>query len=463
MRFQAGLNLNMPFAILLTFLLLSGIARAGDEIRINQMLEQGGNVHLPSGVFNLEGPVIIHSNTVLSGELDTILRVSSSSSKWFTGQTGVICNPSESLQNVEIRGFQIDGNIANLPRSYDSTPGHARDCQKLILIGGWSSQHGNNIKIHDMKLYNAFSDGIYIRFTDGVEVYNNIISNCQHEGFYLSCVRDSVVYGNKIAGITSDCGRLDNCQKSKVFDNLFVSYEGESFGAYKGGQNGLQIGDAGSSMGYDASDKPFFTENIEVYNNTFSDPGLKAIWLHGGKNVYIHGNRFVDASQFETEGFSFENAPSVETSEKVFSSLFDFMKQDYIFQYPAVHHDFKVSATVDYHNNSVQPKALVEVDGEGIKLIKVQYSGNETRHFLERDIWTGELDHVGNTVYLEGHFKPSELEITVYGDAGFQKVTDVKINNVKLVSAGINPDLVIFLAVLAVLGITTLRNLRRML
>ena len=109
------------FAILLTFLLLSGVARAGDEIRINQMLEQGGNVHLPSGVYNLEGPVIIHSNTVLSGEPDTILRVSSSSSQWFTGQTGVICNPSESLQNVEIYGFQIDGNIGNLPRSYDST------------------------------------------------------------------------------------------------------------------------------------------------------------------------------------------------------------------------------------------------------------------------------------------------------------------------------------------------------
>ena len=134
------LNLKVLCLSSIFFLLFSGLAQAGDEVRINQALANGGNVHLPSGVYDLEGPVIIHSNTVLSGEPDTILRVFLSSSQWFTGQTGVICNPSESLQNVEIYGFQIDGNIANLPRSYDSTPGHERDCEKLILIGGLSSQ-----------------------------------------------------------------------------------------------------------------------------------------------------------------------------------------------------------------------------------------------------------------------------------------------------------------------------------
>ena len=154
------------------------------------------------------------------------------------------------------------------------------------------------------------------------------------------------------------------------------------------------------------------------------------------KNVYIHGNRFVDASQFETDGFSFENSPSIETSEKVFTSLFDFLKQEYIFQYPAVQHDFKASARVEYHNNSIQPNSLVEIQGEDIKVIKFVYAGKDARHFIERDIWTGELDHVGNELYIPGQFKPGELEITVYGDAGFQKVENVKIKEVKLVSAG---------------------------
>lgn len=64
----------VPAFLLISFFSFSmGIAEAGDEVQINQALANGGNVHLPSGVYNLEGPVIIHSNTVLSGEPDTIL------------------------------------------------------------------------------------------------------------------------------------------------------------------------------------------------------------------------------------------------------------------------------------------------------------------------------------------------------------------------------------------------------
>jgi polygalacturonase len=138
----------------------------------------GGTVYLTAGVYLVDGPVIIKSNVHLTGDPNAIIRVSSTSSQWFTGQNGIISNPSESVQNVEISGFQIDGNIKNLPREYDSTPGHKMDAGKLILFGGWSSEFAHNIRIHDMKLYNAFSDGIYLRFTDGAACYNNVISNC---------------------------------------------------------------------------------------------------------------------------------------------------------------------------------------------------------------------------------------------------------------------------------------------
>lgn len=295
----------------------------------------GGTVYLNPGVYLVDGTVIIKSNIKLTGDPNAVIKVSSSSSQWFTGQTGVISNSEESLQNVEICGFQIDGNIGNLPRSYDSTPGHDRDCEKLILIGGWSSQFGNNINIHDMKLYNAFSDGIYLRFVNHAFCYNNLISNCQHEGIFYACVLNGSIYSNKIAGITSDCARLDNCIDCKVYDNLFFSYDGDSYGAYKHGENGLQIGDAGASHGYDGRNKPTHTTNIEVFNNTFSDPGLRAIWLDAAgqkepNNVYIHDNRFVDASELETLGIpvgdiSENNPPTLEMSEKVFSSIFDIL------------------------------------------------------------------------------------------------------------------------------------------
>lgn len=301
-----------------------------NHIQINSAIKAvsekgGGTVFLTAGVYDISGPITIRSNVRLTGDPEAIIRVWAQN-QWFTGQVGVISNPGEVVSNVEIDSFQIDGNIKNLPRNFDSSPGHDRDCEKLLLFGGWSSNFATNIKIHNLKLYNSFSDGIYIRFADGVSIYDNTISNCQHEGFYLSCVKNAMVYRNNIAGITSDCGRLDNCVNTKVFDNIFFSYSGETWGAYSHGENGLQIGDTGSSHGYTSGPKPMSTENIEVYGNTFSDPGLRAIWYHEGVNVYIHDNKFVDADTLETMGvsigdISMTNPPSIELSEHVFSNI----------------------------------------------------------------------------------------------------------------------------------------------
>ena len=321
--------------------IVSPTGATNDQDVINKAIEEasengGGTVYLNPGVYLVDGPVIIKSNIHLTGDPNAIIRVAPTSSQWFKGQIGVICNPRESVHNVEISGFQIDGNIANLPRSYANSRSDTRhDCEKLILIGGWSSNFGSNIKIHDMKLYNAFSDGIYIRFAKGVLVYDNIISNCQHEGIFFSCVLNGSIYKNKIAGITSDCARLDNCQNCKIHDNIFFAYKGDSYGAYKGGHNGLQIGNAGVSHGYDARNKPFKTKNIEVFNNVFSDPGLRAIWYHGGENVYIHDNKFVNAEELETLGIpvgdiSFENQPTVEMTEKVFGGLLEILNIDFV-------------------------------------------------------------------------------------------------------------------------------------
>ena len=312
-----------------------------NQNQINKALENG-NVYLEAGVYEVDNNITIGSNRVLSGDKNAIIRVYSGSSQWFTGLNGVI-NCDDVVHDVEISGFQIDGNIGNLPKSYaDSRSDTSHDCEKLIILHGYSAQFASNIKIHDLKLYDSFSDGIYILFADQVSCYNNVISNCQHEGIYLSCIKNGLFYSNKIAGITSDAGRLDNCVNCKVFSNLFFSYTGDSYGAWEGGQSGLQIADAGASKGYDGSNKPQTTTNIEVYNNTFSDPGRQAVWLDstgkGVTNVYIHDNEFIDASKIETDGtsvtvisfdnVSVENPPTLEMSEKVFSSIFDILDME---------------------------------------------------------------------------------------------------------------------------------------
>ncbi len=339
--------------LLLLFWYSVELAQAGEQIvlspsdthsnqrQINEAIKSvaasgGGTVYLNPGVYYVDNTIVIRSNVHLIGDPEAIIRVSPRSSQWFKGRIGVI-SCKESLKNVEIAGFQIDGNIGKLPRSYaNSQPGRKHDCEKLINIGGYSGDFANNIKIHDMKLYNAFSDGIYIIYAQNVEIYNNFISNCQHEGIYLSVVRGGgYIHHNKIAGITSDAARLDNCKQCLIEYNLFFSYSGNSYGAHKHGENGLQIGDAGSSKGYNAVKKGYPTEDIEVRFNTFADPGLRAIWLHRGtKNVYIHDNKFVDAAVLETMGIpvgdiSIDNQPTVEMTEKVFDSIFDILDVEF--------------------------------------------------------------------------------------------------------------------------------------
>jgi hypothetical protein len=449
----------VPAFLLFLFIYLSQIGLAGEQIvlspqeghsnqnQINEAIKQaassakGASVFLTEGVYQVDNTIIMKSNVRLLGDSNAIIRVWGGSSQWFTGRIGVI-SCKESLKNVEIAGFQIDGNIGNLPSKFaNSQPGREHDCEKLINIGGYSGDFANNIKIHDMKLYNAFSDGIYIIYAQNVEIYNNFISNCQHEGIYFSVVRGGGhIHNNRIAGITSDCARLDNCKNCLIEYNLFFSYSGNSYGAYKHGENGLQIGDAGSSKGYNAAKKGYPTEDIEVRFNTFSDPGLRAIWLHGGKNVYIHDNEFVDAAILETMGIpigdiSIDNQPTVEMTEKVFDSIFDIFSMDFTTQ--AGNNDTVILpegvkeipseaiGTITQYEQGNLSYTLVSVPTVGLSEVRYEVNGKEAVHtlmlgekqgskivFSNCSIWSGDFDRIGDSLYLEGVVEPEDIEVT---------------------------------------------------
>jgi len=330
------------YLALFFLLLLSCTVSAGDEVSINQQLQQGGRIHLASGVYNLEGPITIHSNTILTGEPDTILRVSSSAGQWF-GQVGILGNVGTSLYNVEISGFQIDGNLKALPKSYANSGTGAHNAERAVFIRCNAANFGSNISIHDLKIYDCYSDGIHVAFANNVKVYNNFVSDCQHSGIYFVSVVNGLVDSNKVAGITSDCLRFDNCVNTIFRNNILYSFSGDSNGAYQGGQNGVQIADQGFSHG-GGSPKPTKTANVEGYGNTFSSGGLRDIWIDsthkGVKNVYIHDNNGTTVTTSGTpvtgiesanvtgvdyQNVSFSNPPTKEMSEKVFSSMLDIL------------------------------------------------------------------------------------------------------------------------------------------
>ncbi|MEN6290896.1 MAG: right-handed parallel beta-helix repeat-containing protein, partial [Methanobacterium sp.] len=222
-----------------------------DQKEINKALQKaydngGGIVYLTEGDYYITGPLKIGSNTKLTGDKNAIIHVSSSSSQWFVGAVGIIVPLNYPLMNVEICDFQLDGNLMSLPTGYADYAGGDHNAERAIYLQGISNSFMKNIKIHDLQVYNFYSDGIHVQFAQDVQVYSNFVSNCQHSGIFYVSVISGLIQANDVAGLTSDCIRIDNGVNCKITGNVLYSYNGtESNGAYQGGQNLIQIADQG--------------------------------------------------------------------------------------------------------------------------------------------------------------------------------------------------------------------------
>lgn len=468
--------------VFLFFLLfLTGIAEAGtyvsltpevghsNHVQITDALKNYDTVYLEAGVYEVSGKITINSGNTLTGDERAIIRVWSGSSLWFIRNTGIITG--NGCSNIEISNIQIDGNCDLLPESFSGYffPGDSgvHNTEKAIVISGSTSNFIKNININNVKISDCFSDGIRVAYADNVFVIDNFISNCQHEGVYFVCVRGGLIQNNMIEGITSDCVRLDNGQNCIIRFNVLDSYDGNNNnGAPKFRHQGIQVSDQGMSFN-SGSDQPLHTTNIEALGNTFIGKKRMNVWIDsagkGVVNVYVHDNEFLDGNAVETEGTPVQGITDALSGVNwgvQSSNVFHVFMRG--FSFPLLEKDLGASATVIYNNISFDPHSLVDVEGDDLKLVKIKYGGNTTRYFVEKGIWTGDIEHIGSELYLAGQFDASSLEITVYSEEGYQKVTDIKIIERGLTGASsINPDLFIFIAILAVLGISITRNLRR--
>lgn len=418
-----------------------------NQNQINEALLQADEVYLTSGIYQIDNSIFIDSDTILRGDPDAIIQVYEGSDQFFTGMKGLICSNGP-VDNVLIEGFQIDGNCDELDSSFSrSAPQYDHDAERAIIIHGQTDKFCNNIVIKNMQIYDCFSDGIHVRMANDVLVHDNFISNCQHEGVFFTSIINGEIFKNKIAGITSDCLRLDNCVQNKVYKNILFSYRGSnSNGAYQGGQNGIQVANAGSSHGYDASNKPTTTTNVEVFDNIFANDVPNAIWVHSidESQVYLHDNEWIDGTELADmgipiEGIDYNNMPSKEMSERVFSSIFDLFKIiDFITQVSEndtvilpegmEESNEKAVGTIEYQtvgNNTTTLVKLPEKALHGVTEVQYEVAGKTATHTLligERtsrgivfqgaDIWAGDLEHSRDALKLPGRIEAEDIQVT---------------------------------------------------
>jgi Right handed beta helix region len=381
-----------------------------DQDIINEALEKardnpGSTVYLSAenGPFIVDGSSEIFSNTELTGDPDAVIQVWENSDKWFVYDEGII--KFKNQNNIKIYGFQIDGNCDELPSEYANhiKPGGSghHNAEWGIKGSGSSNNFIENISIYNMQIYDTFSDGIRIAYADNVSVYDNFISNTQHENVYFICCRWSLIRGNELAGITSDCIRLDNCQNSIITKNYLFSYNGtNNNGATKGRHQGIQISDQGRSFN-SGSDQPLHTENIEVSYNVFAGDKRMNFWIDsagkGVENVFIHDNQIIDGEELETDGISvngldirdvdYEHMPPKEMSEKVFDSIFDIL-------------DVEVTDSAYIEQGTLKPD------------IEWEEKGKYTKAWIDVSGYKGQI-HIGNTTYIPK--SPEECAIVLYG------------------------------------------------
>lgn len=273
-----------------------------DDVQINQALayaNTNGTSLNPVTVY-LRGPftyeiaalVQAGSNTILTGDSTAKMRLKNSASWAATSdQTAPIIGQLVTpIENFECYGFEIDGNDTNQP-----SPA-ARG--KLYYVLMWFV-YCNNIKMHDMYLHDALSDGMRMDRGDGLYFYNNQTEKMGHEASYFMRSTNFEIYGNTTLIRTNSAHRLWNTGSGKIYNNVARPYASTSIS----GNPGIQI---------EHSDITYPMKNVEVYGNTLTDCWGEGIWAleygTGGqdsaKNLYIHDNVITGAGRITTINYN---------------------------------------------------------------------------------------------------------------------------------------------------------------
>ncbi len=280
-----------------------------DQYEINKALDSVASnpnfttVYLKgANVFEIDQPVLISSNTILTGDPTATIKLKDNAN-WQTQnkplltQTGRLgWSPygvnGESVANVEIYGFKIDGGLFQVEPS-------GAEYNTLIHF-----TYPYQVNIHDMKFQYGQWDAIRLSSFDNTthtdcHVYNNEIFASGHDAISFVGVRFFEADANKIIKTRTNSGiRITECDSAYIHNNSI----GNSLSTPASGNAGIQIQNEVSPLNH-----------TEVYENTIYGKSI-GIAVGGEENVtvtyptgtrkdvYVHHNRIYKTKSFDLGG-----------------------------------------------------------------------------------------------------------------------------------------------------------------
>src|SRR5659263_189854 len=299
---------------------------SADQVQINQGLaaangNPGSTVQMLAGTYNITGQILVGNRTIWTGNTTSPtavkLRVVNSVAGNFPNGTAIVDHLGSGVAtSVEISYMEIDGNCVNQSTTLGlvvhsgvrSSAGSG--VERCIEFAGGSGSYAkaSDINIHHMYFHDAFDEAVHMFYAQNVRIHHNTCSNMQHDAIFLiECTGNgNEINNNIIEGITDGCIRMDNCTNFKIHDNTLRPYHGpNNNGAYEYGANGMQIANEGN--------KTTKTNNLEIYNNTFTDIDLTGIWFNdvlgtagtSPQTVHLYNNTFTNCGYTSNSGVNY--------------------------------------------------------------------------------------------------------------------------------------------------------------
>jgi hypothetical protein len=275
------------------------VSITNNQIEINQALDfvaanaDYTTVYLKGSVtYIIDEPVLISNNTILTGDETASIELKKNVG-WATYDKPMLTQKGrlgwhssgiigESILNIEIFGFSIDGGSVQIEPSGDRY-------NTLLHF-----TYPTNAKIHDMHFRNGQWDAVRLSSTifldvDDCEVYNNDIFNCGHDGVSFVGLVNCHAHHNTVIKTRTNSGlRATHCDSIYFHHNLI----GNSISLPPSGYAGIQI--QNTEIDYPCTYAEIYENMIYGKNEGIhlgEETNLVDYPTGTMKNVHIHHNK----------------------------------------------------------------------------------------------------------------------------------------------------------------------------